>query len=123
MTESAVSAPIMVRGVGWVLVALGAVYVVFGVIGLFDGNRGEAVVGLVMAALGVACLAVGRGLLRDSSRAYRAALVLLAATTVLGVGRAVAEADRSLVSQSVLPAIGLAILLHTAHRTHFARRS
>lgn len=123
MTESTATAPIMVRGVGWVLLALGAVYVAFGGIGAFDSDRGEALIGLVMLALGVACLVVGYGLLRDSRRAYLAALVLLTAATVLGVGRAVVEADRSLVSQSVLPAIGLAILLHATHRTHFAQRS
>ncbi len=113
--------PIGVRGVGWVLVIAGVLYGVIGTIGLFDEARTEALIGLVMLLFGVACLLVGRGLLRGSRRAYIAAVVLLGAAAVLVVARAAIENDRTLVSQAFLPCVGLWILLRAEPRAHFAR--
>lgn len=113
--------PIGVRGVGWVLVVAGALYGVIGTIGLLDEARTEALVGLVMLAFGVACLLVGRGLLRGSRRAYLAAIVLLGAAAALGVARAVIQGDRALVSQAFLPCVALWILLRAEPRAYFAR--
>lgn len=120
--DSATNAvPIGVRGVGWVLVIAGVLYGVIGTIGVFDEVRAEALVGIVMLTFGVACLLVGRGLLRGSRRAYIAAIVLLGAAAVLGVARAVIENDRALVSQAFLPCVALWILFRAEPRAHFAR--
>ena len=121
MSENASAAPIGVRGVGWVLVVAGVLYGVIGTVGVLDDARTEALIGMVMLGFGVACLLVGRGLLRDSRGAYIAAIVLLTAAAVLGVVRAVIENDRALVSQAFLPCVALWILLRAEPRAHFAR--
>lgn len=121
MSSDSNEAPISVRGVGWVLAATGAVYVIFAVIGLVSVVRSEAFVVTTMLALGVGCLIAGTGLLLDRRWAYRAAIALLAAAIAVVVVRVVLEADRSLVSQVVVPAIALWILLRPEPRAHFAR--
>jgi lysylphosphatidylglycerol synthetase-like protein (DUF2156 family) len=121
MSDDQPAVPIGVRGVGWVLVIAGVLYGVIGTVGVLDEARTEALIGIVMLGFGVACLLVGRGLLRGSRRAYIAAIVLLAAAAVFGVARAVIENDRSLVSQAFLPCVALWILLRAEPRAHFAR--
>lgn len=113
--------PIGVRGVGWVLVIAGALYGVIGTVGVLDEARTEALVGVVMLAFGVACLLVGRGLLRGSRRAWVGAIVLLATAVVLVVVRAAIEGDRSMISQAFLPCVALWLLLRAEPRAHFAR--
>lgn len=111
--------PIEARIVGWLLAVGGVLFIVVGTIGVFDEVRTEALIAAVMIAYGALCLVVGRGMLRHDRRAYVAAAVLLALSVLLGIGRAVVEGDRSLVSQSFVPAVALWAILRPEPRAHY----
>lgn len=108
------------RVVGWLLVVGGVLYATFGTIGLFSEVRSEALIATAILVFGVGCLLAGRGLLRDSRRAHRAAVVLLAVAAAAVVVRAFVEGDRVLLSQLLLPGLGLWLLLRQETRSHFA---
>jgi lysylphosphatidylglycerol synthetase-like protein (DUF2156 family) len=113
--------PVGAKIVAWLLVIGGGLFAVVGTIGVFDEARTEALMGMLMLAFGVVYLVVGRGMLRGSRTAYLAAVVVLAASVLLAVVRAVAEGDRSLVSQGFVPALAVWALLSSEPRAYYAR--
>jgi lysylphosphatidylglycerol synthetase-like protein (DUF2156 family) len=118
--QASVEVPLTVRIVGWALVIGGALYGVFGTIGVFSEVRSEALQSMVVLAFGVACLFIGRKLLANRRGAYIAAIVLLALAVVMGAVRAIVEGDRAMLAQLFLPGVGLWLLLMQETRTHFS---
>ena len=53
--------PVGAKMVAWLLVVGGALFAVVGTIGVFDPDRAEALMGVLMLAFGVAYLVVGAG--------------------------------------------------------------
>jgi lysylphosphatidylglycerol synthetase-like protein (DUF2156 family) len=119
--QASVETPLTIRIVGWALVIGGALYVLFGTIGVFSEVRSEALQSTVVVVFGVACFFIGRKLLQDRRGAYIAAVVLLALAVLAGAGRAIMEGDRAMLAQIFLPGVGLWLLLMQETRTHFAR--
>jgi len=113
--------PVGAKMVAWLLVVGGALFAVVGTIGVFEPDRAEALMGMLMLAFGVAYLVVGRGMLRASRPAYLVAIGLLGASVALAIVRAAIEGDRSLISQGFVPAVALWVLLGSEPRTYFAR--
>lgn len=114
-----IAAPLAIRIVGWALVVGGVLYGVFGTIGVFSDVRSDALESMVVLAFGVACLVIGRLLLRNSRRAWVAAVVLLGLAFVGGAVRSVIEGDRTMLAQLFLPGVGLWLLLMKETRDYF----
>jgi hypothetical protein len=115
------TAPLTIRIVGWALVVGGVLYGVFGTIGVFSDVRSEALEAMVILGFGVACLLIGRSLLRNSRRAWVAAVVLLGLALAGGAIRSIIEGDRTMLAQLFLPGVGLWLLLMKETRDYFAR--
>jgi hypothetical protein len=113
--------PVGARMVAWLLVVGGALFAVVGTIGLFSPERSDALMGALMLVFGLGYFVVGRGMLRGSRLGYLAAVGLLSASVALAVVRAVAEGDRSLISQGFVPAVALWALLSAEPRAYFGR--
>jgi hypothetical protein len=112
------------RATGYValaMIALGALAVAAGTIGVSDPSTGRALAAMAVMITGAAFVLVGWRLRRHERWAYVAAIVLLTGLGGIWLFRALVDREAWFVGQIFGPALGLWALLRPESRRYFAR--
>lgn len=111
--------PAATRIVGVVLAVAGVMYVIVGFSLVSTDDQAGALVAMGGMVLGAVCLVFGWNLVQGRRWAYLGAATVLALAVIAGVIAAISSAERTVLAQLFVPAIGLYLLSRREARDYF----